>query len=164
MTNKNTCCVKCEKHVRDRSFIGSGSSLKSMTGIHCECKNPSCPCHKENMPESFNERFGKRFREIARLADEGNDRGYGKGLARLQIEIGKFVIEERAKAVSEVVNELHRNIEAKWGTKGKMTGSFGYQGIVMDIHAFQTEPDRMRDWILGLLEARSRGESNEKKV
>lgn len=39
-TDKKEKCEKCGKrikHVRDRSFIGAGSSRKSMTGVHEEC-------------------------------------------------------------------------------------------------------------------------------
>lgn len=46
MSTKNECCERCGKHVRDRSFIGSGSSRGSMTGVHVECKKPDCPCHQ----------------------------------------------------------------------------------------------------------------------
>ncbi len=42
---KGMCCERCEKHVRDRGWIGSGSSRMSMTGVHVECKKPDCPCH-----------------------------------------------------------------------------------------------------------------------
>lgn len=72
-TPEKKCCEKCEKHVRDRSFIGAGSSRRSMTGVHCECKKPSCPCHSvpagEKMKkagEEISQRFGKA---IERLGD-----------------------------------------------------------------------------------------------
>lgn len=42
---------------------------------------------RERLAREFEEQFTDRFTEIARLADRRDDVGYGKGLARLQIEI-----------------------------------------------------------------------------
>jgi len=46
---------------------------------------------------------------------------------------------------TQAFREVEELIEAKYGKKGQMDGSFGYQGIVMGITAFQTETDKMRD-------------------
>lgn len=51
----------------------------------------------------------------------------------------------------EVVEEIEKWIINKWGEDGKMSGSFGYQGIVSGIQAFQTPEDQMRDDLLSHL-------------
>ena len=47
--------------------------------------------------------------------------------------------------------EIAEGVEAKYGAFGKMSGSFGYQGQLMDIQAFQTEGDQVRDFVLALI-------------
>jgi hypothetical protein len=54
-------------------------------------------------------------------------------------------------AIPRILKAIKEEIENRYGKKGTFTGSLGYQGIMQDIHAFQTERDIMRDDILTLL-------------
>jgi len=49
------------------------------------------------------------------------------------------------KKLKEQLEKIVNKIEEKYGKFGTMNGSFGYQGIVMGITAFQSETDKMRD-------------------
>jgi len=60
-----------------------------------------------NKKTQFRNEFEPRFLEIARLADKGDDIGCGKGLARLQIDIGNFI----DRLESEKVKELKEMID-----------------------------------------------------
>src|SRR3990167_9943498 len=48
----------------------------------------------DGVEKRFENIFGDRFMDIARMADKRDDTGYGKGLARLQIDIRNFIIFE----------------------------------------------------------------------
>lgn len=93
------------------------------------------------------EKFYKRF-EIAVTNNE--DETSTLFLNVLPEDIQSFI----SFLLSERDKELREIIEGKFGKKGTMNGSFGYQGIVMDIQAFQTEIDQVRDKILDILEKR----------
>lgn len=61
----------------------------------------------EQVPEwkrRFLNVFSHRFLEIARMADKGDDNGYGKGLANLEIDTEQFIhstLQELVKAIVE---------------------------------------------------------------
>ena len=59
----------------------------------------------------------------------------------------------RADERNKVIEEAVQRIEFKYGKKGTMTGSFGYQGIVMGITAYETPEDSMRNQIIELLKS-----------
>ena len=73
----------------------------------------------------FEEKFEPRFIDIARMADEGNDRGYGHGLARLQIEIKSFLT-SRHLALTTLLVERMRDIVSKHNAK--ILNQFQLQG------------------------------------
>jgi len=78
-------CEKCEK----QSFVPSNIS-------------------EESWEERFMKEFDYRFSNIAKMADHGNDIGYGKGLAKLQIDILSFIKSEIEKARQGELSELIR--------------------------------------------------------
>lgn len=61
--------------------------------------------HIEEVEKEFCNKFDSRFLEIARLADKNDDIGYGKGLARLQIDITKDIVQSEQR---------HKKEEIKW--------------------------------------------------
>jgi hypothetical protein len=52
----------------------------------------------------------------------------------------------------QVLDEAIEMFEKTHGKKGTMNGSFGYQGIVMGIEAYQMPDDKARDEIIEILE------------
>ena len=57
------------------------------------------------LQKEYNKLFSKRFHKIAVLADVGDDIGYGKGLARLQVDIEKWVLKRDRIAFSRGYEE-----------------------------------------------------------
>jgi hypothetical protein len=53
---------------------------------------------------------------------------------------------------ASVLTQVKDKIEKMYGEKGKRTGSFGYQGLVMGITAFESPEDKIRNDILSLIE------------
>jgi hypothetical protein len=62
----------------------------------------------------------------------------------LRTTIEKTLEEQREKIMSD--------IEERFGCRGTMNGSLGYQGLVMDITAYQTPEDKQRDEILQIIQ------------
>jgi len=50
-----------------------------------------------------------------------------------------------------VISKIKDAIESMYGQYGTFTGGMGYQGIILGIHAFQMESDKVRDSILDIL-------------
>ena len=58
------------------------------------------------MEERFEDKFSNRFLEIAVFADKGLDNDYGKGLARLQTDIRKYIALATQQARQEGDKEI----------------------------------------------------------
>jgi hypothetical protein len=93
-------------------------------------------------------RAGEKDKE---LIEEAHKDGYEAGwneASRMPAE-KECIKQTRAS----VLTQVKEGIEKMYGEKGKMTGSFGYQGLVMGITAFERPEDKIRDDILSLIEA-----------
>ena len=55
------------------------------------------------------------------------------------------------EAIKNFKDQLVKEIEDKYGKKGKQSGCLGYQGMLMGIESFETEGDRIRDGIITLI-------------
>ncbi len=64
------------------------------------------PKSEQEIVEMFSKEFNDRFLEIAKQADIGNDKAYGKGLARLQTDIESFMLKLYTAGKENTVNEL----------------------------------------------------------
>ena len=61
---------------------------------------------KEELRKEFNFKFGYRFMEIAKLADKGDDVGYGKGLAKLQVDIEDYFTSQFDNLINEKIERI----------------------------------------------------------
>ncbi|MES2408966.1 MAG: hypothetical protein V4509_01530 [Patescibacteria group bacterium] len=59
------------------------------------------------------------------------------------------------------IDAVMEMIEEKFGKYGEMRGSLGYQGMMMDIQAYQTPEDKQRDEILDLIDEAKKQLSTE---
>lgn len=67
-----------------------------------------------DIEKKFIEKFSHRFSDIARLADRGNDVGYGKGVAQLEIDITEYIVQQEElhrKELESIMKELDNGIE-----------------------------------------------------
>jgi len=75
---------------------------------------------EKEISKDFIVKFDNKFYEIARLADRGDDEGYGKGLARLQIEIKDYLIKTISQSNKALLTKLRGEIKVK---REKFTGA-----------------------------------------
>lgn len=89
----------------------------------------------ESWEVEFLKEFNHRFAEIAHQADRGYDKGYGHGLARLQIDITKFIDETLSTERRRVVEDLEKLKETWTPTEGYGSEEeLGFQkGIIAQI-------------------------------
>lgn len=66
---------------------------------------------KEEQDKEFYDLFDKRFLEISRLADNGDDIGCGKGLAQLQIDINKWHISSLPQVMEVIKGEIEEKLK-----------------------------------------------------
>lgn len=121
--NTQNCCEKCEKRVRDRTPIGGGSSRYIMTGVHLECKRPSCPCHTQNNWEELYEKVTPLVEKMkAKYPTEINIEGLEPALSTditeivasllasqretLAVEIEVEKLDEVEKILTKILNKL----------------------------------------------------------
>ena len=69
-------------------------------------------------------------------------------LNKAELEYEKALKEQ---AIQSFKDQLVKEIEDKYGKKGKQSGCLGYQGMLMGIESFETEGDRIRDGIIALI-------------
>lgn len=95
MTNKNTCCVKCEtKHW----YIPEKRESSCLLG-------GACPCHKKNMPESWERDFESKF-PAQDLYSCGDEELFDERNDGIIMFFRSLIAQERAKAVSEAQEEI----------------------------------------------------------
>lgn len=75
--------------------------------------NPTPPTEDRDWKteRKFVEKFSDRFSEIARLADGWNYEGYGKNLARLEIDIKDFISQVEATAEARGRKEMLERVK-----------------------------------------------------
>lgn len=97
---------------------------------------------KEEQDKEFYDLFDKRFLEIARLADKGDDIGYGIGLSRLQIDINKWHISSLQQVMEVVKNYLLENMSSDHSNCTIKETCIGYQNAISDIINLLSEDDK----------------------
>jgi len=73
--------------------------------------------------KDYVKKFEPKFRSIVKLADQKNDVGYGKGLARLQTEMEEYLIEKIDLEVKKERQRLIKLINLARGNWSKITKS-----------------------------------------
>lgn len=81
---------------------------------------PLSPQKREELHIDINQKFDSRFSRIVELADRGDDVGYGKGLARLQIDIEHYFLDKFEQLLIEkqerIENLTETELTAEKGT------------------------------------------------
>lgn len=111
-----------------RLVPGADFESEHVKGLHTPTPTVKEESHTQGWKIKYFETFSEQFYQIARLADAGDDEGYGRGLARLQIDIEAYIQQiasqeyERGTQQITARGELAKTIATRNFEAGRLQG------------------------------------------